>query len=189
MLKLEADCPYCLKPMKGTLLNLSPDGRHYLRYPYNLPEPWSFEGYDFTCGNEHAYVMISVHEYYYHQYSSLEESNKAHEKYTGPLTPHGYKPIGYNRDFDGTVKLVRLLMSYDIDKNYHAYFMASPGETPFICVSHWGNPYLDEFHIDCNYEWLSWSPDKIVQMMKLTLQEHSTEFNKHYEGCEEWDVE
>lgn len=184
MLKLTADCPYCQKLMRATLLNLSPDGIHYLREPYNIPESWNYEGYDFRCGNKHHHIMITVHEYYYRQYSDHDEFCKAHDEYEGPRTKIGYKPLGMN-NFDGTVKFARLLIGFDIGKKYYAYFIASPGETPIISVGHANNPYMQEFNIACDFEWLSWSPDKIVEMAKLKLQEHTTEFNRHYENCQE----
>lgn len=172
--------------MKGTLLNLSPNGIHYLRAPYNMPESWNYEGYDFTCNNGHAHVMITVHEYYFRQYSDYNEYSKAHIDYQGPRTRIGYVPIGMN-NFDGTVKFARLLLGFSIDKNYHANFVAEFGRTPYMYAYHMGNPYLEEFRIECSDEWLSWDPDKIIQMMKLTLQEHDTEFKQHFAECEEWD--
>lgn len=188
MLKLEVDCPYCQKPMKAHLQNLSPDGCHYLIPPYNSPEPSSYEGYLFTCGNGHAHITISASEYYFPQIAGYHAWKKAHDECMAAPTRHGYKPIGISHTgFTGTVRLDWLTLGYSLDKNKEVFFTATPGKTPYIYVYYFGNPYMEQFRIDCTEEWLSWSPDDIIEMMKLTMQKHEPEFNNHFEGCEEWD--
>lgn len=188
MLKLTADCPYCQKPMRVELANLSPDGCHYRSPPYNIPYPSSHELYYFRCGNGHAHITISAYEYYYPQIAGYEAFKKAHDEYSGPERAHGYIPIGINHGgFTGTVQFLWMSLGYGLDKGKEVSFHAAPGKTPYIYVYYWNNPYMDQFKIECTEEWLSWSPDKIIEMMKLTMAEHITEFNKHFEGCEEWD--
>lgn len=171
--KIKFDCPYCQQPMKIELSN-STSGCHSLIEPYNSPEPWTYEVYYCRCANNHANVTFCVYEYYFPQISNHDEFQKACQEYKGPLTRHGYHPIGIDHQgFDGTVRIIWMTLGFDISEHFHASFYAYGGQTswgsiPKIVIHNWENPY-DEETIECPFEWMALSPDQIIDEMKKVL--------------------